>query len=51
MPRQNKKCRLDGIIVALDVADEYDVVAAVMPVFIAAFEMGSGVDQYGAAAF
>src|SRR6266700_1165520 len=43
--------RLVGVGVALDVADEDDVVAAVMAILVAAFEMGGGADQHRGAAF
>ena len=39
-------CGPVGIGVALDVADEKDVVAAVMAALVAAFEMRGGTDQH-----
>src|ERR1700730_8546867 len=46
-----QKRRLGGVGVALEVADEDDVVAAIMPILVAALEMRSGADQDRGAAF
>src|SRR5207237_7880123 len=46
-----QQCRLGCVGVAFDVADEDDVVAAVMPVLVAALEMRGRADQYRGAAF
>jgi hypothetical protein len=46
-----QQCRLVGVGVTLDVADEDNVVAAVMAIFVAAFEMRGGADQHRRAAF
>src|SRR6516162_9105828 len=46
-----QQCGPIGIGVALDVPDEYDVVAAVMAILIATLEMRGGTDQYWRAAF
>src|SRR6516225_9325321 len=43
--------RLVRVGVALDMADEDDVVAAIVPVFIATLEMRRGADQHRCAAF
>src|SRR5215472_2105029 len=46
-----QQCGPISVGVALDMANENDVVAAVMPVFVAALEMCGGADQHGRAAF
>src|SRR4051812_2833583 len=45
-----QQCWLVGVGVALDVADEDDVVAAVMPILVAALEMRGDADQHRRAA-
>jgi hypothetical protein len=51
LPRQNSNVGLEVLSVALDVADEDDVVAAIMPVLVAALEMRRCADQHRRAAF
>src|SRR5262249_48640387 len=46
-----QQCRFMGVGVAFNVADKDDVVAAVMPILVAALEMRSRPDQHRGAAF
>jgi hypothetical protein len=46
-----QECRLRSIGVALDVTDKDDLIAAVVPILVAALEMRSGADRHGSAAF